>query len=253
MDTASPLTPQVVSREDWLAARIALKAEEKRVLHEMDALAARRKQLPWVKVDKLYVFETADGPKTLSDLFEGRSQLLVQHFMYSPDWEEGCVGCSLGADHMHGIWPHLENHDVKFTAISRASVAQIDAFKLRMGWGFDWVSSANTDFNYDFDVSFRPEDMASGKVWYNYAEREGINIADLPGMSVFYKDADGTIYHTYSVYSRGTELTSGVFQLLDITPKGRNETGPNFNLTDWVRHHDKYESAKPAASCCGGS
>ena len=248
MDTAFPTTPNIVSREDWLAARTALLQEEKDLLKAYDALALKRRQLPWVKVDKRYTFDTPTGPKTLSDLFEGRSQLLVQHFMYGPDWEEGCVGCSFGADHMHGIWTHLEHHDVKFTAISRASLTQIDAFKARMGWGFDWVSSGGSDFNYDYNVSFTEVQKAAGKVVYNFAECD-YACDELPGMSVFCKDVDGAVYHTYSVFARGTELASGAFQMLDMTPKGRNETGPNFNLTDWVRHHDKYEDVKGETAC----
>ncbi|WP_031237298.1 DUF899 domain-containing protein [Asticcacaulis sp. AC460] len=244
MDSAAP--HPVVSREDWLAARIALKNEEKRVLREVDALAKKRAALPWVKVDKLYLFDTPSGPRTLSDLFAGRSQLIVQHFMFAPEWEEGCVGCSLGADHMNGITAHLENHDVKYTLVSRAPLAKLIAFRERMGWPFDWVSAGDGDFNYDFHVSFREGEP----VYYNYADR-AFECVDLPGLSVFHKTADGTIYHTYSVYSRGTELASGVFQLLDMTPKGRNETGPNGDLTDWVKHHDKYDSGSSSCGCGG--
>ena len=251
MDTASPFTPNVTTKEDWLAHRVALLEEEKALLKAYDALVAKRRQMPWVKIDKLYVFDTPAGPKTLADLFEGRSQLLIQHFMYGPEWEEGCVGCSFGADHMEGVFTHLEHHDVKFTAISRASLAQISAFKQRMGWTFDWVSSAGSDFNYDFHVSFTEAEKAAGKVFYNFTQSDYF-CDELPGMSAFYKDEDGTVYHTYGVFARGTELTSGVFQMLDIMAKGRNETGPNFNLTDWVRHHDKYEDT-PALSACGCS
>jgi predicted dithiol-disulfide oxidoreductase (DUF899 family) len=230
----------IVSPADWLEARKALLAQEKALTRKLDALRAQRQQLPWVKVDKLYIFETPSGPKTLADLFAGRSQLLVQHFMFAPDWEEGCVGCSLGGDHINGILPHLENHDVKFTAVSRAPLAKLMAFKQRMGWRFDWASSNDTDFNYDYGVAFR-----DGAQVYNYREEKDLP-ADLPGLSAFYKDEDGTVYHTYSCYARGTELAGGVFGLLDISPKGRNETG---DMTDWLRHHDRYDTAAAACGC----
>ncbi len=252
MDSAAPIAaPKIASREDWLAARQALLVKEKDLLRQMDALAAERRTLPWVKVDKLYVFDTPDGPRSLSDLFEGRSQLIIQHFMFGPDWEEGCVGCSFGADHMHGIWLHLENHDVKFTAVARAPLSKIEAFKARMGWEFDWVSSYGSDFNYDYHVSFTEAQKAAGRVTYNFRE-DDYACDELPGMSVFVKGADGAVYHTYSCYARGTEV-SGALGLLDLTPLGRNETGPNGDLSDWVRHHDKYEDAKTATSCCGKS
>jgi predicted dithiol-disulfide oxidoreductase (DUF899 family) len=233
----------IVSPADWLEARKALLAQEKALTRQLDALRAERQQLPWVKVDKLYIFDTPGGPKTLADLFAGRSQLLVQHFMFAPDWDEGCVGCSLGADHINGILPHLENHDVKFTAVSRAPLAKLTAFKQRMGWRFDWVSSDNNDFNYDYGVAFR-----EGAQVYNYREETDLP-ADPPGLSAFYKDEDGAIYHTYSCYARGTELAGGVFGLLDISPKGRNETG---GMTDWLRHHDRYDAAATACGCGKG-
>lgn len=252
MDSAALLSPAppptIVSREEWLTARTALLAKEKALLREMDALAAERRRLPWVKVDKLYVFDTPDGPRTLADLFEGRSQLLIQHFMFGPEWEEGCVGCSFGADHMHGIWIHLENHDVKFAAVSRAPLAKIEAFKKRMGWEFDWVSSHGSEFNYDYHVSFTEAEKAANRVFYNFRE-DAYAIDELPGLSVFVKDDNGQVYHTYSCYARGTEAASGVFGLLDITPKGRNE-GPDGDLSDWVRHHDKYDDAAVSSSCC---
>lgn len=252
MDSAAPLaTPRIASREDWLAARQALLVKEKELLRQMDALAAERRTLPWVKVDKLYVFDTPKGPRTLSDLFEGRSQLLIQHFMFGPEWEEGCVGCSFGADHMHGIWLHLQNHDVKFAVVARAPLSKIEAFKARMGWEFDWVSSNGSDFNYDYQVSFTDAQKEAGRVIYNFHE-DAYACDELPGMSVFVKGADGAVYHTYSCYARGTEV-SGALGLLDLTPLGRNETGPNGDLSDWVRHHDKYEDTKTAASCCAKS
>ena len=250
MDTAAQLAfPRVVSREDWLTARRALLEKEKELLRKMDALAEERRTLPWVRVDKLYLFDTPDGPRTLADLFEGRSQLIIQHFMFAPEWDEGCVGCSFGADHMHGIWVHLHNHDVKFTVVARARLYKIEAFKARMGWGFDWVSSLGSDFNYDYQVSFTERQKAAGRVVYNFHE-DAYACDDLPGISVFVKGADGAVYHTYSCYARGTEV-SGALGLLDLTPLGRNETGPNGDLSDWVRHHDKYEDTKAKATCCG--
>lgn len=245
MDTLAPaLTPKIVSREDWLAARKALLEQEKATLRQLDTLRAERLKMPWVKVDTLYLFETPDGPKTLADLFGGRSQLLIQHFMFSPDWAEGCVGCSFGADHMHGIWTHLEHRDVKFCVVSRAPLARIAPFKARMGWAFDWVSSAGSNFNYDYGVSFHKADT----VTYNYAE-EPWGCEDLPGFSVFCKDGDGTVYHTYSCYGDGVDLANGVFELLDLTPKGR---GPDAEMMDRVRHHDKYDE-QPTATACGCS
>ncbi len=230
---------RIVSREDWIAERKALLAEEKAFSKQRDRLAAMRRELPWVKLEKNYVFETVDGHKTLSDLFEGRSQLIVQHFMYAPDWEEGCVGCSFGADHADAAYTHLKHHDVTYVAIARAPIDKLEAYRKRMGWQFGFASSGASDFNYDFNVSFTTEEMASGKVHYNY-ETIDAAITDLPGASVFYRDGDGTIYHTYSSYGRGGEEVLGAYMLLDMTPRGRNETGPNFNLTDWVRRHDDY-------------
>lgn len=239
----------VVSRAEWLAARTALLAREKECTRLRDRLAAERRALPWVKVDKAYVFEATDGRKTLADLFEGRSQLIVQHFMFAPDWEEGCVGCSFGADHADAAYMHLKHHDVTYVAVSRAPIAKLESYRKRMGWRFKWVSSAGSDFNFDFHVSFRPEDMATGKVYYNY-EMIDAGIEDLHGASVFYKDPSGVIFHTYSQYGRGGEEALGAYMLLDITPNGRNENGPNYNLVDWVKRHDQY-AAEPADACCG--
>lgn len=239
--------PNVVSREEWLAARKALLAKEKELTRARDRIAAERRALPWVRIDKTYVFDGPDGKVTLADLFAGRSQLIVQHFMFAPDWDEGCVGCSFGADHVGGALVHLEHHDVSFAAVSRAPLAKIEAFSKRMGWDFPWVSSGDNDFNYDFNVSFTEEELATGKVYYNYALIDA-SITDLPGMSVFFKDANGDIFHTYSSFARGSEELLTTYVLLDATPKGRNETGPNHDLTDWVRHHDKYDSAARAGA-----
>jgi predicted dithiol-disulfide oxidoreductase (DUF899 family) len=230
----------IVSREEWLAARKQLLSKEKQVTRLFDELNAERRKLPWVKVDKEYLFDTPTGKKTLSGLFEGRGQLIVYHFMFAPGWKEGCVGCSFFADHVDGPNFHLPHSDVTFVAISRAPLAALEAYKKRMGWRFDWVSSAESDFNYDFHVSFTKEQMASGQVYYNYETVKPMT-EDLPGMSVFVKDESGNVYHTYSAYARGDERGLGTYMFLDLTPKGRNETGPNFNLTDWVRRHDQYE------------
>jgi predicted dithiol-disulfide oxidoreductase (DUF899 family) len=230
---------KVVSRDEWIAARKALLAKEKEHTRLRDQLSAARRALPWVKVEKRYVFEGPDGQETLADLFAGRSQLIVDHFMLGPGWSEGCVGCSFAADHLDGTLVHLEHHDVSLVAVSRAPFPEIAAFKRRMGWRFKWVSSYGSDFNYDFHVSFRPDEIARGEAYYNY-EKQRVGIEELPGTSVFCKDAAGNVFHTYSSYARGAEGLVGTYHLLDLTPKGRNETGPNRNLTDWVRHHDRY-------------
>jgi predicted dithiol-disulfide oxidoreductase (DUF899 family) len=230
----------VVSREEWLVARKQLLAKEKELTRLRDQLSAERRNLPWVKIDKLYVFDGPDGKETLADLFAGRSQLIVYHFMFGPGWKEGCVGCSFLADHIDGALVHLEHHDVTYVAVSRAPLPEIEAFKQRMGWRFKWVSSYNSDFNYDFHVSFTQDDIAKGEVYYNYDMRK-VQSEELSGRSVFYKDANGDIFHTYSSYARGGDMFLGTYVFLDITPKGRNETGPNHDLTDWVRHHDRYD------------
>jgi predicted dithiol-disulfide oxidoreductase (DUF899 family) len=252
---------RVVSQAEWLAARKAHLAKEKELTRLRDRLSAERRELPWVKVEKNYVFDTAEGKQSIADLFAGRSQLVVYHFMFGPGWKEGCVGCSFLADHIDGALVHLENHDVTMVVVSRAPLAEIEAFKKRMGWRFRWVSSYGSDFNYDYYVSFRPEDTATGKIYYNYDVRD-FQSEEMSGTSVFYKGAAGDIFHTYSTYARGDELLIGTYNVLDLTPKGRNETGPNYDLTDWVRHHDRYgaagfvdwtgryQSHPPEASCC---
>jgi predicted dithiol-disulfide oxidoreductase (DUF899 family) len=184
------------------------------------------------------VFNGPAGKETLADLFDGRSQLISSHFMFGPDWEEGCVGCSFRSDHVDGALVHLEHHDVSLVTVSRAPLSKIEAYKKRMGWRFKWVSSYGSDFNYDYHVSFTKDEIAKGKV-YNYTT-QNFQSDELSGISVFYKDANGNIFHTYSTYARGDELLDGTYNYLDLTPRGRNETGPNFNLTDWVRHHDRY-------------
>jgi predicted dithiol-disulfide oxidoreductase (DUF899 family) len=239
MATNTIVHPKVVSRPEWLAARRELLAREKALTKARDELSRRRHELPWVKVEKSYVFDGPKGKETLADLFDGRSQLFLKHFMFGPGWEEGCVGCSFEVDHIEGALAHLENHDVSYVAVSRAPLPEIEAFRQRMGWRFNWVSSFGSDFNYDFHVSFTKEDLARGKVYYNF-EMCDIPMEELSGRSVFYKDESGDIFHTYSAYGRGAEELLGTYMVLDLTPKGRNETGPNYNLMDWARHHDRY-------------
>ena len=237
----------IVSRDEWLAARKALLAKEKEFTRLRDSLNAERRALPWVKVDKQYMFDTPDGQRALGELFAGRSQLVTKHFMFGPDWTDGCVGCSFEMDHVDGALVHLEHHDVSYVVVSRAPLEKLEAFKRRMGWRFRWVSSFGSDFNYDFHVSFSPEQVASGKAYYNYELRD-VGIDELSGRSVFYRDEAGDIFHTYSSYARGGELFLGSYAVLDITPKGRDET-TNGNLTDWVRHHDRYQDTNEDASC----
>ena len=228
----------IVSRQEWLAARRALLVKEKEATRLRDKINAERRALPWVKVEKAYAFETPAGTKTLADLFDGRSQLLVYHFMMGPDWAAGCPGCSFLADHLDGALPHLEHHDVTLAAVSRAPLAKIKAYKDRMGWRFDWVSSHGSDFNYDYHVSFTPEDLATGEVFYNFAEIGSADAHDeLPGLSAFAKDAAGNVFHTYSSYARGPEELIGTLMILDRAPKGRNET----TTMDFVRRHDEYQ------------
>ncbi len=233
---------KVVSAGEWLAARREFLAREKELTRARDAVDAARRALPWVKVEKEYVFDTAEGKRTLAELFDGRSQLIVQHFMFGPGWKEGCVGCSFKSDHVDGALAHLEAHDVTLVTVSRAPLAEIAPFRERMGWRFRWVSSYGSDFNYDFHVSFTAEEAAAGSVDYNYSKQPFL-IEEGSGISVFYRDGDGAVYHTYSTFGRGDELVDTTYMYLDLTPLGRNETGPHFNLGDWVRHHDRYDAA----------
>jgi predicted dithiol-disulfide oxidoreductase (DUF899 family) len=229
---------KVVSHQEWLAARRQLLAEEKAFTRLRDRLSQQRRNLPWERVDKGYIFEGRDGRETLSQLFDGMHQLAVYHFMLAPDWQEGCKSCSFWADNFNGIDAHLRQRDVSFLAISRAPLPKIEAFKKRMGWTFKWVSSFGNDFNFDYRVSFRPEESSSGETIYNYAPRT-TTMEELPGISVFYKDSDGRIFHTYSCYARGLDMLNGAYHWLDLTPKGRDETGPH--KMAWVRLHDEYE------------
>jgi predicted dithiol-disulfide oxidoreductase (DUF899 family) len=231
--------PRIVSRQEWLVARKELLAKEKALTRTRDALSAERRRLPMVRVDKPYVFTTPTGSATLADLFDGRSQLIVYHFMMGPGWAEGCPSCSLLADHIDGAVTHLANRDVTLLAVSRAPLAEIERFKQRMGWKFRWVSSFGNDFNRDYHVSFTKEEMASGRMYYNYEVSE-FPTDEAPGASVFFKDAAGGVYHTYSTYARGGEPFIGAYSYLDLVPKGRDEEGLAFTMA-WVRHHDRYD------------
>ncbi|WP_426338983.1 DUF899 domain-containing protein [Pseudoduganella sp. S-14] len=236
----------IVNQEQWVAQRKALLVREKELMRQQDLLASARRALPWVRVDKQYVFDTPQGKRSLSDLFEGRSQLVVQHFMFAPGQERGCSHCSYMADHTDGALAHLAQRDVSVVAVSRAPLASLERMRKEMGWRFKWVSSGDSDFNYDFHVSFAPEEMAAGEVYYNYTS-QAFPHEDAPGVSVFYKDDAGTVYHTYSTYGRGVEVMMHTYRFLDLTPLGRHEDDLPYTMA-WVRHHDRY--AQPAASCC---
>jgi len=244
MPTRTVDNPKIVSREEWMVARKKLLAKEKQLTRERDAIAAERRQLPWVKIEKNYIFDTASGSRTLADLFDGRNQLIVYHFMFGPDWNEGCPSWSFNKDHTDGALVHLAERDVSFVGVSRAPSSKIEAFKKRMGWKFNWVSSFGSDFNYDFQASFTPEQIARGKVEYNFDLVE-FPSAEGPGVSVFYKDTEGNIFHTYSAYARGGEGTINTYNYLDLVPKGRDEDGLPFTMA-WLRHHDRYEDGRLA-------
>jgi predicted dithiol-disulfide oxidoreductase (DUF899 family) len=231
--------PKTVSHAEWLAARKRFLAKEREFTHLRDELSRQRRELPWERVEKKYVFEGTHGKQSLSDLFDGRSQLIIYHFMFGPGWSEGCPSCSYLADHFDGMTIHLAHRDVTFAVVSRAPATQIEAFKKRMGWHFHWVSSFGTDFNYDYHVSETEQEKASGKAEYNYATME-FPSEERPGASVFYKDSKGAIYHTYSTYARGLDILVGTYNFLDLAPKGRDEEGLTHTMA-WVRHHDKYD------------
>ena len=228
----------VVSPDEWLRARAQHLADEKAFTRARDQLAATRRALPWVRVEKAYGFTGPSGPLSLSDLFDGLNQLLVYHFMFHPDWEQGCKSCSLIADSYAGSVVHLRARDVSLVTVSKASIAQINAYRTRMGWDFPWVSSGTSDFNRDFHVSFTAEELAAGSMYYNYREGRFPEIEG-PGISAFFRDDDGAIYHTYSSYGRGLDMFMTTYHLLDIAPKGRNEEGLPYGM-DWVRHRDRY-------------
>jgi predicted dithiol-disulfide oxidoreductase (DUF899 family) len=229
---------RVVSHEDWLKARIEVLAAEKELTHRRDALTRRRMAMPWEQVEKSYRFDGPTGALALADLFDGRSQLIVYHFMFAPEWDEGCRSCSFMADNFNGIPVHLNHRDVAFAAVSRAPFAKIEAYRKRMGWSFPWVSSYGSDFNFDYHVSFTPEEIAAGKACYNYREW-AIDVSDETGISVFAKSESDEVFHTYSCYARGTEWLNGAYHYLDLVPKGRDEEGFDFSM-EWVRRHDQY-------------
>jgi predicted dithiol-disulfide oxidoreductase (DUF899 family) len=240
---------RVVSQEDWLAARRQLLSKEKEFTRLRDRLSAERRELPWVRVEKEYIFDTPDGKATFADLFDGRSQLMVYHFMFGPGWEQGCPSCSFLSDHIDGANRHLPQRDVTLVAVSRAPLTQIDAFRQRMGWRFKWVSSYENDFNRDFHVSFTPDEMAQGEVYYNYGMGE-FPSEEAPGISVFYKNPGGAVFHTYSAYARGLDMLVGAYNYLDLAPKGRDEAALPWTMA-WVRHHDRYEdqnAGRPSAA-----
>jgi predicted dithiol-disulfide oxidoreductase (DUF899 family) len=230
----------IVSQEEWLAARKALLQMEKEETRLRDAVNAARLALPWVKVEKPYVFDTPAGKKSLSELFAGRNQLIVYHFMLGPGWKAGCPGCSFLCDHIDGALPHLNHHDVTWTAVSRAPLAEIQAYKTRMGWKFPWVSASGTSFNHDFHVSFSKEELAKSGVEYNFTQVPAERANDeLPGLSAFFRDENGEVFYTYSSYARGPEQIIGTLMILDRAPLGRNESG----TLSFVRRHDEYDIA----------
>ena len=229
----------VVSREAWLEARRALLAREKEFTRLRDELSDARRNLPWVRVTKTYVFDAPDGQETLADLFDGRSQLVVYHFMFAPEWDEGCPSCSFWADNFERNVVHLAARDVTLVAISRAPLAKIEAFRKRLGWTFKWVSSQGNDFNFDYHVSFAPEARAKGEIFYNYRPFKS-SMAELPGISVFYRDASGAIFHTYSCYARGLDMMNAAYHYLDLVPKGRDEADQRPHPQAWVRYRDSY-------------
>lgn len=229
---------RIVSRDEWIEARKQHLAKEKELTRLRDQLSAQRRDLPWVRVDKEYVFQGPNGKESLSELFGGTSQLVVQHFMFAPDWEAGCKSCAFWADNYNGIVVHLMARNVAFVAASLAPLSRIEAFRKRMGWTFKWVSSFGTDFNRDYHVSFTPEEIEKGEIYYNYAWRKP-SVPELPGTSVFYKDDGGTLFHTYSCYGRGLDMMNAAYHYLDLVPKGRDEGGLRYPQ-DWVRLHDGY-------------
>jgi predicted dithiol-disulfide oxidoreductase (DUF899 family) len=259
--TATEARHKIVSKEEWLKARMAHLAAEKELTRKRDELSRQRRELPWEKVEKRYVFEGPNGPESLAHLFGGRSQLIVYHFMLGPNWEEGCKSCSFLADHFDATEIHLAHRDVTLRVVSRAPMPRIRAFQARMGWRFHWVSAFGNDFNRDYGASFTKEELA-GEVDYNYGKRH-FGLEEAPGLSVFYRDEAGDIFHTYSTYARGLDALVGTYQFLDLAPKGRDEDGLAFTMA-WVRHHDKYgdgyrvdstasyEKPRETGECCDG-
>jgi len=234
---------KTATREAWRAARLELLEAEKDLMRRSDALAERRRALPRVRITKPYHFEGADGRKSLAELFAGRSQLIVYHFMFGPDWKEGCPSCSFWADNFEGIPVHLAHRDATLVAVSRAPYEKLAAYRERMGWTFPWYSSAASDFNFDFQVSYTPEQVSSGAAEYNY--RQAKVMEELPGISVFARDAGGDLFHTYSTYARGLDMLNGAYRYMDLLPKGRDEDGLPWTMA-WLRRHDQYEDERPA-------
>ena len=230
---------KVLAHEEWVEARKAFLVKEKEFTQLRDAISKERRELPWEKVEKTYVSDGLDGKESLSDLFDDRSQLIVYHFMYGPDWDEGCKSCSYLADHFDPAIVHLNHRDVTMIAVSKAPLSQLETFKKRMGWTFKWVSSFDTDFNRDFHVSFTPEEIAGGNAYYNYRST-GFPVTEAPGASVFHKDTKGEIFHTYSVYGRGLDMFLTAYHYLDLVPKGRDEDSLSFTM-EWLRLHDAYD------------
>jgi len=228
---------RIVSHADWIDARKEFLDKEKAFTRLRDDISRQRRELPWERVEKNYVFDAEEGKVTLGDLFAGKSQLVVYHFMFDPGWEAGCKSCSFWADNYNGIIVHLNHRDANLVAISRAPLAKLLAYRKRMGWSFRWVSSAGNDFNFDYQVSSTAEETAKGEAYYNYRQTRARG--EMPGISVFQKDADGTIYHTYSTYERGLDMLNGAYHILDLLPKGRDEEGLEFTQS-WVRRHDEY-------------
>ena len=229
---------QVVSHDDWLAARVELLAAEKDYMRQGDELARRRQAMPWERVEKPYSFEGPNGTRSLAQLFDGRSQLMVYHFMLAPDWDEGCKSCSFWADNFDGIPVHLNHRDVTFTAVSRAPLAKIEAYRKRMGWRFPWVSSGGSDFNFDYQVSYTPDQLAGDGVYHNY-KTQPMKVSEQVGISAFYRNARDEVFHTYSCYGRGVEAVNGAYHWLDLAPKGRDEDALPYPM-EWVRRHDQY-------------
>jgi predicted dithiol-disulfide oxidoreductase (DUF899 family) len=235
---------RIVTKDEWLAERTALLAHEKELTRLRDQISRERRALPWLRIDKTYVFDTSEGNRTLAELFDGRRQLLVQHFMFAPGWTQGCPSCSFMADHVDGMTIHLAHRDVTFVAVSRAPLADIERFRRRMGWRFTWVSSHGGDFNTDFRVSFTPEEVAKGAIDYNFGKWPHAE-EEWPGVSAFYRDDAGNVFRTYSTYGRGVEVMMGTYDMLDLTAKGRDERDVEYKM-EWLRHHDRYEQAPGA-------
>jgi len=231
---------KVVGRSEWLEARRAHLENEKRFSELRDQLSAERRQLPWVQVDEEYRFHGLDGEVSLADLFHGKHQLIVYHFMFGPDWEEGCTSCSFWADNADGIDIHLAHRDISLVFVSRAPLAKLENYRQRMGWKFRWYSSHGSNFNFDYGVSFTPEEMGKGEVFYNF-RMQNFPVEEAHGISVFYRDEDGAIYHTYSCYQRGLDMLNGAYHYMDLAPKGRDEDALEYSM-DWLRRHDEYEN-----------